>query len=204
MMSPSMRMTGSAIQAFAGGLALVAVALALACNREPIKGGTPDPAATQKSAAIPPPAAADCATASATNLLKNPGLDRNVDGFAPGTWDSSDAAGCPSSGSLHLEYRSRSEVFGAKAGTRYFVGFSVNTESGKSAGCDLEWCNSSTCGAGLVIGQENLSGPAATGWQTVSAELVAPADTVAGRLTCGAVGKALFDRFYLSDSVAKF
>jgi hypothetical protein len=201
-----MPMTGSATRVFSGRLILVVVAPVVAlfwgCNREPIKAGTPEPSANLKSTAAP--SATDCSAASPSNLLKNGGFDRVVDGFAPGTWDSADAAGCPSSGSLHLEYRSRSEVFSAKAGTRYFIGFSVNSESGKSAGCDLEWCNSATCGAGLLIAQENMSGPAAAGWQAVSAELVAPASTVAGRLTCGAVGKALFDRFYLSDSVAKF
>src|SRR5436190_11422860 len=197
-----MRMTGSATGFSSGRLALVVIALLSACNREPIKGGMPDPSANLKSTAAPAPT--DCSIASASNLFKDGGFDRTVEGFAPGTWDSADAAGCPSSGSLHLEYRSRSEIFSAKAGTRYFVGFSVNSESGKSAGCDLEWCNSLTCGAGLVIAQETMSGAAATGWQPVAAELVAPAGAVAGRLTCGAVGKALFDRFYLSESVAKF
>jgi hypothetical protein len=151
-----------------------------------------------------PSAAMSSCAQSSSNVVRNAGLDATVDGFGPGTWHSEDAIGCPSSGSIRVAARSRTETFAITGGQRYFVGFMARNEDAKTSGCEIEWCRLSTCGLGTALQANTIDAPTGSGWQQASAELMAPAGAVAARFTCGTTGTTLFDRFYISSAAPQF
>jgi hypothetical protein len=146
-----------------------------------------------------PPESNACA-AEPENVVPGGGnFDSAVDGFAPGSWNAEDAQGCPGSGSLSVSSRSRSETFAVAPGRYKITFFAKNGSAATESGCDIDWCKSKTCGAGLVLRTFTLTAKEQrTDWTRVEDVLQAPDGTVAARLTCGAGGGAAaasFDGF---------
>jgi hypothetical protein len=159
-----------------------------------------------------------CVAPSAGNLVPNPGFDSTIwpkigSSFGPGTWNTSDAAGCPTSGSLQVSSSDDARIcvtFGAVA--TIYAGYMVNRSTAQGEfGCYVDtWYLSANCQDAWDYGNVDLLiAPNLTGWRPVSAAIPIPASGIKSlMLACHAgmatVAPVLLDRFYLRTSPGEF
>jgi hypothetical protein len=158
--------------------------------------------------------AGPCTPKSAGNLVVNPGFDTlawpAIDAESAGNWNSVDAMGCPSSGSLQVGVGSsaRECISFGSAGTIY-LGYMVN-RSGTfgQLGCGVDtWYTDTACTNAWDLGTEFLESFNVTGWQTLSMSFPAPSQARSFVLSCHLVNAnatVLFDRIYVRTTPGAF
>jgi hypothetical protein len=173
-----------------------------------------------------------CAPSPISNLVKNPGFDRDIwtladkdRGVGPRLprWDALDSASCGTSGSLAVSDRTAfsppMEV--GPPGTRYYWGFRIKLPR-PTAGpyCEIHWCTDISC---TFFNAQDVMGPGVAGreptgqWESLyslSAEVPTMLDppgtpTPYAQIACFGyqekdAPEVLFDRFYFSKIPVPF
>jgi hypothetical protein len=160
-----------------------------------------------------------CAPGSTENLVPNGGFDSAIWGPPDGTpgtegeWNSLDARGCASSGSLYVRTplatpSSPRVCVRVQPSTAYHFGFMVNKTSATAvARCYLvEWFSDGNCQDNWDFGSD-IASPAKSGWQEVETMVTIPAGVHSGTLECSVdfnSAPAFFDRVFLRLSSGGF
>jgi hypothetical protein len=159
-----------------------------------------------------------CQAQSAGNLVANPGFDSGIwprfgnytEGL--GTWSSSDARGCNTSGSLQIGKDDAPAIcisFGSA--TLLYAGYMINrsTDEGQ-LGCFVDaWFTDTACRDQWDYGNETgLIAPNLVGWQQVSTTMSPPPTTKSLVVQCHhsymTTASFLLDRFYFRTSPGGF
>jgi hypothetical protein len=175
-----------------------------------------------------------CAASPPTNLVKNPGFDREVwagvdkdrgSGPRAPRWEPSDSVNCPASGSLAVSDRTAfsppMEI--GPPGTRYFWGFRAKlTRLTPGPYCEVHWCTDITCsyfatgeamGPGDGPGRRELSADWQTFYSGVAVEVPTPNPPTTplpfAQIACFGYQEpngpeAFFDRFYFSREAVPY
>jgi hypothetical protein len=159
-----------------------------------------------------------CAAPSAGNLVPNAGFDSSIwpkfenSSYGIGNWTTSDAGGCPTSGSLQVGSGDDARIcvtYGSAA--TIYAGYMVNRSTPEGdIGCYVDtWYLSPNCQDAWDYGNvDDLTAPNATGWRQVSAAISTPPMTKSLVLACHLVSltaaPALLDRVYVRTSPGGF
>jgi hypothetical protein len=159
-----------------------------------------------------------CEAPSAGNLVANAGFDSSVwprlsnNPSGLGSWNSSDAKACPTSGSLQVGANDAPSIcIGFGPAATLYAGYMVNrSTSDGQLGCFVEaWYTDTACQDAWDYGNETgLTAPNLVDWQQVSTTIIPPPTTKSLVLQClhtyATTAPFLVDRFYLRTSPGGF
>jgi hypothetical protein len=151
-----------------------------------------------------------CRSQSVSNLLVNGGFDGDLSGWfvndnstAKG-YSTSDAEGCPGSGSL-LVNGGRGDIeqcVQVTAGKSYNFGFKYKQSTATSFACYIDYYAGPTCLSVDLIDSSPRIDSSLVGatWQTYTSVVTVPAGAVGLMILCGSAGTANMDEFYVNPT----
>lgn len=151
-----------------------------------------------------------CHQKSVSNLLTNPGFDGDLSGWfvndsstAKG-YSSSDAEGCPASGSLLVNGGTGDieQCVAISPNTTYNFGFKYKQAVGNAFACYISYFASPTCISGDQIDSTARIDSATTGssWQTYTGVVTSSPGAYGLQFLCGSGGTANMDEFYVNPT----
>jgi hypothetical protein len=160
----------------------------------------------------PAGSACNCPQPNAGNLLKNPGFDDNVSNWGTeGTFtrDSSDADGCPYSGSLQASGYP-AQCVPVSGGTQYNLGFSykhpLNQDDGPIS-CYVDFRDDFVC-MGTAVGDNPTLGDfdsrGIVPWKSLNMAITAPASARSAVVRCVVPGNWNLDKLFLTPAPGNY